>query len=147
MKARFEADGDVIVITGGANGIGRAVAVAAARAGARVVVCDIDAAARAATQTAHAPIDVEKMGVGNRDAVIAAFTRIERDHGRIDGPICAAAIQPRRLVHEMAPDEWRRVMAINLDGVVWCYQAVINGMITRRRGSIIAFTSGLANQG
>ena len=37
--------------------------------------------------------------------------------------------------------------AINLDGVVWCYQAVVAGMIARGRGSIVAFTSGLAHQG
>ncbi len=42
MKARFEADGDVIVVTGGGNGIGRALARAAAKAGAKVVVCDTD---------------------------------------------------------------------------------------------------------
>jgi 3-oxoacyl-[acyl-carrier protein] reductase len=147
MKARFEADGDVIVITGGANGIGRAAAVAAAKAGAKVVICDVDAAAMATAKAEHESIDVANVDVGNREAVIAAFARIKRDYGRIDGLVCAAAIQPRRLVHEMAPDEWRRVMAINLDGVVWCYQAVINGMIARRRGSIVAFTSGLAHQG
>jgi 2-hydroxycyclohexanecarboxyl-CoA dehydrogenase len=38
-------------------------------------------------------------------------------------------------------------LRINLDGVVWCYQAVVAGMIARRSGSIVAFTSGLAQQG
>ena len=42
---------------------------------------------------------------------------------------------------------WERVLAVNLNGVVWCYQAVIAGMIPRRAGSIVAFTSGLAHQG
>src|SRR6201996_3050582 len=147
MKARFEADGDVIVITGGANGIGRAVAVAAAKAGAKVIICDVDDAAMVAAKAEDNSIGVEKVDVGNREAVVAPFARIERDYGRIDGLICAAAIQPRRLVHEMAPDEWRRVMAINLDGVVWSYQAAVGGMIQRRRGSIVAFSSGLAHQG
>jgi 2-hydroxycyclohexanecarboxyl-CoA dehydrogenase len=147
MRAHFEANGDVIVVTGGANGIGRAIAVAAAKIGAKVVVCDVNAAAMQAVAAEHGNIAIETLDVGDRDAVMAVFGKIERDHGRIDGLICAAAIQPRRLVHETSPEEWRGVMAVNLDGVVWCYQAVIGGMIARRRGSIVAFTSGLANQG
>lgn len=147
MKARFEADGDVIVITGGANGIGRALAGAAARAGARVVICDVDETAMAQAETANALIAARRLDVSDRDAAMATFDAIQREYGRIDGLVCAAAIQPRRLVHETSPEEWRRVMSINLDGVVWCYQAVINGMIARRRGSIIAFSSGLAHQG
>src|SRR6266446_3614691 len=47
----------------------------------------------------------------------------------------------------MEPATWDRVLRINLDGVVWCYQAVVAGMIARRSGSIIAFTSGMAQQG
>ncbi len=137
----------MIVVTGGANGIGRAIAVAAAGIGAKVVVCDVDAAAMQAVAAEHGNIAVETLDVGDRDAVMATFSKIERDYGSIDGLVCAAAVQPRRLVHETSPEEWRRVMAINLDGVVWCYQAAIKGMIARRSGSIVAFTSGLANQG
>jgi len=147
MKARFEADGDVLVVTGGANGIGRALAVAAAKIGAKVIICDIDRAAMEAVKAEHPAIFCEALNVGDRDAVMATFGRIEREHGRIDGLVCAAAIQPRRLVHETSPEEWRRVISINLDGVVWCYQAAITGMMARRRGSIIAFSSGLAHQG
>jgi 3-oxoacyl-[acyl-carrier protein] reductase len=147
MKVRFEADGDVIVVTGGANGIGRAFAVAAANAGAKVIICDVDPTALAAVKAEHPVMATETLDVSDREAVMTVFARIERDYGHIDGLICAAAIQPRCLVHETSPDEWRRVMAVNVDGVVWCYQAVIYGMIARRRGSIVAFTSGLAHQG
>lgn len=147
MKARFEADGDVIVITGGANGIGRALADAVVKAGARVVICDVDEKAMVEAEAANALIATRRLDVSDRDAVMKTFAGIEQSFGRIDGLVCAAAIQPRNLVHETSPDEWRRVVSINLDGVVWCYQAAINGMIARQRGSVVAFSSGLAHQG
>jgi 2-hydroxycyclohexanecarboxyl-CoA dehydrogenase len=147
MKVRFEADGDVIVITGGANGINRALALAAAQAGAKVVICDVDQAGLESAKAAHPLISTYHLDVSNRDAVFDTFARIESDFGRIDGLVCGAAIQPRNTVEDMPPEEWRRVISINLDGVVWCYQAAIKGMIARRRGSIIAFSSGLAHQG
>jgi 2-hydroxycyclohexanecarboxyl-CoA dehydrogenase len=146
MRARFEADGDVIVVTGGANGIGRALACAAAAAGARVVVCDVDEPAMARL-SGVAGISTRRLDVSDRAAVFTTFADVEREFGKIDGLVCAAAIQPRTAVHQTQPEEWDRVLRINLDGVVWCYQAVIGGMIARRSGSIIAFTSGLAQQG
>jgi 3-oxoacyl-[acyl-carrier protein] reductase len=147
VKATFEAVGDVIVITGGGNGIGRGLAKAAAQAGARVVICDVDRVAMDAAKAQHPNIAAVTLDVSDRAAVFEAFGRIEKECGKIDGLVCAAAIQPRTAVADMPPDEWRRVIAINLDGVVWCYQAAIKGMIARRRGSIVAFTSGLASQG
>jgi 3-oxoacyl-[acyl-carrier protein] reductase len=147
MRARFEAEGDVIVITGGANGIGLALARAAAGIGARVVICDIDEKAMEAATGGSRLISAVRLDVADRSAVLAAFTRIERELGRIDGLVCGAAVQPRMPAHAMAPDKWRRVIGVNLDGVVWCYQAAVPGMIARRRGSIITFTSGLAHQG
>src|ERR1700719_3183742 len=124
MRARFEADGDVIVVTGGANGIGRALACAAAQAGARVVVCDVDAAALAGL-AGIAGISMRRLDVSDRTAVLATFADVEREFGRIDGLVCAAAVQPRCTVDQMDPEEWERVLCTNLNGVVWCYQAVI----------------------
>ncbi len=147
MKARFDASGDVIVITGGANGIGRALAWAAAAAGARVIVCDLDQKAMDQLVSENASIAVRELDVSNRNAVMATFAKIEQDYGRVDGLVCGAAIQPRMRADTMDPAEWLRVLSINLNGVVWCYQAAIGGMIARRRGSIVAFSSGLAHQG
>jgi 3-oxoacyl-[acyl-carrier protein] reductase len=147
MHVRFEFEGSVLTITGGANGIGRALAVSAAEAGARVVILDLDQGAMDATARLNPRIAAMHLDVGDRDAVISTFGRIQREYGHIDGLVCGAAIQPRTAVHEMNPAEWRKVIAVNLDGVVWCYQAVIGGMIARRSGSIVAFTSGLAGQG
>jgi 2-hydroxycyclohexanecarboxyl-CoA dehydrogenase len=147
MKARFDASGDVIVITGGASGIGRALARAAAAAGARVIVCDLDQNAMDSLVAEHASMAVRRLDVSDRDAVMATFAGIEKEYGRIDGLVCGAAIQPRMRVDAMDPAEWQRVLNINLNGVVWCYQAVVGGMVRRRRGSIVAFSSGLAHQG
>jgi 2-hydroxycyclohexanecarboxyl-CoA dehydrogenase len=147
MKARFEAEGDVFVVTGGANGIGRALACGAARAGARVLICDVDEPGMEEAKADSPLISALRLDVSDRDAVFEVFGGIEREFGRIDGLVCGAAIQPRTAVHRMSPEEWQRVIRVNLDGVVWCYQAAVPGMISRGRGSIIAFTSGLAHQG
>lgn len=147
MKATFDATGDVIVITGGANGIGRALALTASKAGAQVVVCDMNEDAMASLQAEAPAIATRKLDVSDRAAVSATFAGIEAEFGSIDGLVCGAAIQPRTQIHEMDPSEWEKVIAVNLNGVVWCYQAAIGGMIKRRRGSIVAFSSGLAHQG
>ncbi|MCP3469045.1 SDR family oxidoreductase [Bradyrhizobium sp. CCGUVB1N3] len=147
MRARFDFTGGVLVVTGGANGIGRALAEAAAAAGAQVIVLDVDEVAMGAVAGAHPRIAFKRVDVGDRSRVFDAINEIERQFGKIDGLVCAAAIQPRTQVQAMLPEEWARVMRINLDGVVWCYQAVIGGMIARRAGAIVAFSSGLAHQG
>jgi len=147
MKATFDATGDVIVITGGANGIGRALALTASRAGAQVVVCDMNEDAMASLRAEAPAIVTRKLDVSDRAAVFSTFEGIETEFGHIDGLVCGAAIQPRTNIHEMDPSEWEKVIGVNLNGVVWCYQAAIGGMIDRRRGSIVAFSSGLAHQG
>jgi 3-oxoacyl-[acyl-carrier protein] reductase len=78
---------------------------------------------------------------------MTTFAAIEDEYGCIDGLVCGAAIQPRTRVEAMDPADWQQVLNINLNGVVWCYQAAVGGMIQRRRGSIVAFSSGLAHQG
>lgn len=147
MKATFDATGDVIVITGGANGIGRALALTASKAGAQVVVCDMNEDAMASLRAEAPAIATRKLDVSDRAAVFSTFEGIETEFGHIDGLVCGAAIQPRTNIHEMDPSEWEKVIGVNLNGVVWCYQAAIGGMIKRRRGSIVAFSSGLAHQG
>jgi 2-hydroxycyclohexanecarboxyl-CoA dehydrogenase len=147
MKASFDGNGDVIAITGGANGIGRALALALAAAGARVVVVDMNEEAMASLRAEAPSIATRRLDVGDRAAVLACFAEIAQTIGPVDGLVCAAAIQPRTAIHEMDPAEWQRVVGVNLNGVMWCYQAVIGSMMARRKGSIIAFSSGLAHQG
>jgi 3-oxoacyl-[acyl-carrier protein] reductase len=144
MKTIFDASGEVLVVTGGANGIGAALARAFAGAGGHSVVFDVASAEDLATVprvTSH------RVDVSDRDAVRAATDAVLARHGRIDALVCGAAVQPRVDVVDTDPARWQRTLAINLDGVVWCCQAVLPHMIERRRGSIVVFASGLAHLG
>jgi NAD(P)-dependent dehydrogenase (short-subunit alcohol dehydrogenase family) len=78
---------------------------------------------------------------------MAATAAVLERHGRIDALVAGAAVQPRADVVATDPAEWRRTLAVNLDGVVWACQAVLPGMIERRSGSIVVFGSGLGNAG
>ena len=147
MKATFDASGDVIIITGGANGIGAALATACVNAGATTIVCDVDEAAANALLKAVPKLHFRGLDVSDRAAVFSTIAAIDAEFGKIDAMVCGAAVQPRQVAHDTTRDSWQQTLGINLDGVVWCYQAVVPGMIRQRSGVIVAFTSGLANSG
>ncbi|MGW6275830.1 SDR family NAD(P)-dependent oxidoreductase [Kribbella sp. NPDC055071] len=140
MKARFDAAGEVVVITGGAQGIGAALAAAVNAVGGTAVVFDV----KPPTDGAVAYVEVD---VADRSAVQAAVAGVLEHYGRIDGLVAGAAIQPRSSVLELDASEWTRVLQVNLDGVVWVCQAVVPHMVSRRSGSVVVFTSGMAGTG
>ncbi|KAA1378151.1 SDR family NAD(P)-dependent oxidoreductase [Aeromicrobium fastidiosum] len=142
MRAVFDATGEVLVVTGGANGIGAALARGFADAGGTSVVLDVARPDREHRGVEHVAVDVS-----DRDAVIAAVAGTIRRHGRVDGLVAGAAVQPRVSVLETTQEVWQRTMAVNVDGVVWACQAVLPTMIAAGRGSIVVFASGLAYQG
>ena len=98
-------------------------------------------------KTERPAISTRLLDVSDHNRVAAVFAEIENEFGPIDGLVCGAAIQPRSTVAEMDASEWERVIDINLNGVVWCCQAAIPSMVRRRKGSIVAFSSGMAHQG
>ncbi len=142
MKAGFDATGEVLIVTGGACGIGAAAAAAYAAAGGTSYVFDVQAPTAPAAGVHHRIVDVS-----DRDAVRAATDEVLSTHGRIDGLIAGAAVQPRVPVLDTAPETWRHTLGVNLDGVVWACQAVLPAMVAAGRGSIVMFSSGLAEFG
>jgi NAD(P)-dependent dehydrogenase (short-subunit alcohol dehydrogenase family) len=142
MKASFDATGEVLIVTGGARGIGAAAARAYAEAGGTAHVFDVAPSEESVGSVVQHAVDVS-----DRDAVRAAVAEVVERHGRIDGLIAGAAVQPRTPLVEMDPEEWRETLAVNLDGVVWATQAVLPTMRAARRGSIVVFSSGLAHMG
>lgn len=144
MRASFDASGEVLVVTGGANGIAAALARAYAEAGGNSVVLDL---VPSAELDGVERLVQKQVDVADRDAVLAAVADVVAEHGAVDALLASAAVQPRVDVLEMDPGVWSRTLAVNLDGVVWACQAVLPGMIERRRGSILMFASNLANTG
>lgn len=141
MRARFDASGEVLVVTGGASGIGAAIAGAFAAAGGHAVSLDI-ATVPPAPGVEHLACDV-----ADRDQVMSAVADVLARHGRIDGLVTAAAVQPRVPVAATDPAVWQHVIDVNLNGVVWACQAVLPAMTAAGRGSIVVFGSGLGVNG
>jgi NAD(P)-dependent dehydrogenase (short-subunit alcohol dehydrogenase family) len=142
MKVSFDATGEVVVITGGAHGIGAALAAAVAARGGTAVVLDVSQAAAGTPGIEHVQVDVS-----DREAVLKAVGGVIERHGRIDGLVAGAAVQPRAMVIDTDPADWTRTLKVNLDGVVWVCQAVVPHMVDRRSGSVVVFTSGMAATG
>lgn len=141
MKVSFDATGEVVVVTGGAHGIGAALAAAFARCGGTAVVFDLSVGA------SLPGVEYVEVDVADREAVLKAVGTVIERHGRIDGLVAGAAVQPRSSVVDTDPVEWTRTLKVNLDGVVWVCQAVVPHMVDRRSGSVIVFSSGMASTG
>jgi 2-hydroxycyclohexanecarboxyl-CoA dehydrogenase len=142
VRTSFDATGELLVVTGGARGIGAAVSRAFVAAGGTAVVYDLVAPEREFPRLEHHRLDVS-----DRAAVLAATEEVVARHGRIDALIAGAAVQPRADVVDISEETWRRTIAVNLDGVVWSCQAVLPTMLAAARGSIVMFSSGIANFG
>lgn len=140
MRAHFQADGDIVIVTGGASGIGAAAAAAIVQAGGVAVSFDIQ-------RSGQPGVESLEVDVSDRRAVHEAVAQVVAEHGTVDGLIASAAIQPRIDLVETREQDWQRIVDVDLNGVVWACQAVLPTMIERRRGSIVLFTSGLASAG
>lgn len=144
MKTSFDAQGEVLLVTGGAQGIGAALARAYADAGGTSIVLDVADAPELAQRSR---VECHVVDISDRDAVLEVVKQVVARHGRIDALVAGAAIQPRTKVADMDPAEWRQVLAVNLDGVVWSCQAVLPHMRRAGSGAIVVFASGLALHG
>ncbi|HEY8588960.1 MAG TPA: SDR family oxidoreductase [Naasia sp.] len=147
MSSPYDFSGKVILITGGASGIGAATARAAADAGAKVAILDLNAELGDAVAAEHESISFHKVDVSDHDAVVEVVGGIASSEGRIDGLVCCAIVQPLIPVIEMTPERLKMVLAINVEGVFWACKAAAPTMMRQNSGSIILFVSGTADFG
>lgn len=141
----FRLDGKRAVVTGGARGIGRAIAERLAVAGAKVVIADRDEdEGRAVANIIEAsggsasfiPLDVTKP-----DLVAAAAETIEATLGPVDVLVNNAGVVRNAPAAEMSLDDWKTVIDIDLGGVFLCAQAFGKRMVASGRGSIVNISS------
>lgn len=141
--------GRVALVTGGSRGIGRAIAVSLADAGAAVAVNYLEKAAEA-TQVAETirGHGGKAMAVGadvsQGPAVKGMVAAVERELGPIDVLVNNAGLGLVRTVDDLSEEDFDRTIAVNLKSVFLCTQAVIPGMRARKWGRIINVSSGAA---
>ena len=142
----------VVIVTGGGHGIGKAYCLGFAKAGSKVVIADIDAAAAERTaaeigkETGAQALAVD-VDVSNEEATKRMAAQTLGRLGRIDVLINNAAIfsvvpMNRGRIETIDPDEWDCLMAVNLRGLFFCCRAVLPAMRQQKSGKIINIASG-----
>jgi 3-hydroxybutyrate dehydrogenase len=131
----------VAVITGGASGIGKEIALAFAREGAKVAIADLD---QQSAQQAAAEIDPQlkralgvAMDVGDEGQVDAGIARVVESFGRLDILVSNAGIQTVAPLVDFDFAKWKRLLAIHLDGAFLTTRAALRQMYRQNSGSII----------
>jgi NAD(P)-dependent dehydrogenase (short-subunit alcohol dehydrogenase family) len=145
----------VVAVTGGGGGIGRAVSLAAAAEGAKVLVADYGVSmagedpssevaeavvaeiTRAGGEALAVADDISKMDAGERLISTAVDT-----YGRIDGVVAVAGILRERMLFNMSEDEWDAVIATHLKGHFTVFRAAAAVMRKQESGALVGFTSG-----
>ena len=133
--------GRTALVTGGGSGIGAATVARLLAAGARVASFDLAASAPEGALALQG--DVTQSG-----EVDAAIRRAEAELGPLDVLVCSAGTPGESLrTVEVSDEEWKRVFAINADGVFWCNRTVLPGMVERGYGRIVNVASIAGKEG
>lgn len=117
----------VIVVTGGASGLGAAMVEAFTNDGDSVIVADL---------AGDPPVDVT-----NGADVKALFERVAKAHGRLDTLIVSAAVETRSSVVDCTDEEWRHIIDVNLKGAFLCMKYAIPQMVATGGGSVVLMGS------
>ncbi|WP_425060807.1 3-oxoacyl-[acyl-carrier-protein] reductase [Sporomusa carbonis] len=139
-------DGQVAIVTGASRGIGRAVAIALAKVGAKVVI-NYAGNAQAAEEVRKVITDnggqaiTVQADVANAEAVEALVKQTIDTYGKIDILVNNAGITRDALLMRMKEEDWDAVINTNLKGIFYCTKAVAKIMMKQRSGKIINMTS------
>lgn len=131
-----------VLITAAASGIGKAIAEAYLAAGARVFICDVDQAALEQTLMRQPSLAGMLCDVSDEEQVVALFEAAVKHLGGLDILINNAGIAgPTALVEDISLADWRRCLAVNLDGAFLCSRQAAPILRSQRSGSIVNMSS------
>lgn len=133
--------GKVVLVTGGASGMGRICALRAARQGAKVAIFDMNEEGMAATVAESTNISAWRCDVSSWDDVRARVAEVAQALGPVDRLVHAAAIMPSYSVANHTVEATARLMAINFNGTVHLVQALLPAMLARDSGEMVLFGS------
>ena len=137
--------GKIAVVTGGAQGIGQAIATTLAQEGADVVVADLDANRCEETVARVRQLGRKAMAVsvnvGDWDQVKGMINHVQKDWERIDILVNNAGITRDGLLLRMKEEDWQSVLQVNLTGTFFCVKAVLPTMSRQRSGRIVNIAS------
>ena len=145
---RIDLEGRAAVVTGGAAGIGYAIAERMAASGARVALWDRDADGAEAARAALAAAAAHAADIADPDSIAAARDAALREFGKIDILVNNAGINGNNhKIWETPIDEWRRVIEVDLNGVFYCCRAVVPHMIAAGYGRVVNIASIAGKEG
>jgi 3-oxoacyl-[acyl-carrier protein] reductase len=143
--------GQVALITGGARGIGRAIALSLAKKGANLVIADISSESARETAGEMEALGVKAMPVAldvSKSAEVSrAIEVIGKEFGRLDILVNNAGITRDGLILRMKEEDWDAVIGINLKGVFLCSKEAVKVMVKQRYGRIVNIASVVAFMG
>ena len=130
-------EGKVVLVTGSARGIGRAIVEKLAAHGAKMVIsCDMGETSYEQANVVH-----KILNVTDREAIKTFVDEVEKEYGKIEVLVNNAGITKDGLLMRMSEDQWDAVIDVNLKGVFNMTQAVSKSMLKARKGSIINMAS------
>jgi 3-oxoacyl-[acyl-carrier protein] reductase len=140
--------GRAAIVTGGASGLGKAVAKRIVAEGGTVALWDLNPEALAAAREEVGAADVQALDVSDAAAVDAAARASAAALGKVDILICSAGITGATVpVHEFPIDSWLRVIDINLNGLFYCNRAVVPLLLANGYGRIVNIASVAGKEG